>query len=81
MRIAEIYVYRHELPAPNAPYQLAHAEVRSVSTTLVEPDADNALADWGESFLSITGEELTARAELAPPHRPPVPGHACARRH
>ncbi|CAL9373246.1 hypothetical protein SUDANB6_00904 [Streptomyces sp. enrichment culture] len=30
--------------------------------------------------LDVTEEELTGRAELAPPHRPPVPGRGYARR-
>lgn len=49
MRIAEIHVYRHELPVRDAPYRMGHAEVRSLSTTLVRLVADNGLVGWGET--------------------------------
>ncbi|OZM75423.1 mandelate racemase/muconate lactonizing enzyme family protein [Pseudonocardia sp. MH-G8] len=49
MRIAEIHLYRHELPVRGGPYKLAQAEVRSLSTTLVKLVAANGLVGWGET--------------------------------
>ena len=49
MRIAEIHVYRHDLPVLGGPYRLALAEVRSLSTTLVELVADTGHVGWGET--------------------------------
>ena len=49
MRIAEVHIYRHELPVHDGPYRLAQAEVWSLSTTLVKLVADNGLVGWGET--------------------------------
>lgn len=49
MRIAEIHIHRHELPVHNGPYRMGHAEIWSLSTTLVKLVGDNGLVGWGET--------------------------------
>lgn len=49
MKIAEIHIYRHDLPVKNGPYTMANAAVWSLSTTLVKLVADNGLHGWGET--------------------------------
>ncbi|ASR35822.1 mandelate racemase [Prauserella marina] len=49
MRIAEIHLYRHDLPVLGGPFTLANAEVRLLSTTLLKLVADNGLVGWGET--------------------------------
>ncbi|MGH3424684.1 MAG: mandelate racemase/muconate lactonizing enzyme family protein [Nocardioidaceae bacterium] len=73
MRIAEVHIYRHDLPVRNGPYKTAHAEVRSLSTILVKLVADNGLVGWGETCpLGPTYAEshaagaVAALSELAP---------------
>ncbi|POX42827.1 mandelate racemase [Streptomyces sp. Ru73] len=86
MRIAEIHVYRHELPVLNGPYRMAHSEVRSLSTTLVKLVADNGLVGWGEACPvgpayaeSHAAGAVAALSEMAPGLRGaevlPVPLH------
>lgn len=49
MRIAEIHIYRHELPVQDGPYRMANTEAWSLTTTLVKIVADNGLTGWGET--------------------------------
>lgn len=49
MKIAEIHIYRHDLPVKNGPYKMALAEVWALPTTLVKLVADNGLVGWGET--------------------------------
>lgn len=49
MRIAEVHIYRHELPVADGAYKMSHSELRSLTTTLVKLVADNGLAGWGET--------------------------------
>ncbi|MDI3406413.1 mandelate racemase/muconate lactonizing enzyme family protein [Streptomyces cavernicola] len=66
MRIAEIHVYAHDLPVHNGPYKMGHAEVRSLSTTLVKLVADNGLVGWGETCpLGPTYAESHAAGAVA----------------
>ncbi len=64
MRIAEIHVYRHDLPVLDGPYKLALAEVRSLSTTLVElvPTTDTS-----------AGARPARSGPPMPSHTPPGP--------
>lgn len=73
MRIAEIHVHRHRLAMCDGPYTLAHTEVRSLSTVLVEVVADDGLVGWGETCpIGPTYAEahaagaVAALGELAP---------------
>ena len=73
MRVAEIHVYRHDLPVLNGQYRLARTEVHSLSTTLVKLVADTGLVGWGESCpIGPTYAEahaagaVAALSELAP---------------
>ena len=86
MRIAEIHVYRHDLPVLDGPYKLALAEVRSLSTTLVELVADTGHVGWGETCPvgptyaeSHAAGAVAALSEMAPGLRGaevlPVPLH------
>lgn len=49
MKIAEIHIFKHDLPVKNGPYTMANAEVWSLDTTLVKLVADNGLIGWGET--------------------------------
>jgi L-alanine-DL-glutamate epimerase-like enolase superfamily enzyme len=73
MKIAEIHIYRHELPVKNGPYTMANAEVWSLTTTLVKLVADNGLCGWGETCPvgptyaeSHAAGALAALSEMAP---------------
>ncbi|MEU1518466.1 mandelate racemase/muconate lactonizing enzyme family protein [Streptomyces sp. NPDC005811] len=73
MRIAETHIYRHELPVSNGPYRMGHADIRSLSTTLVKLVADNGLVGWGETCPvgptyaeSHAAGAVAALSELAP---------------
>lgn len=73
MRIAETHIYRYGLPVRNGPYRIGHAEIRTLSTTLVKLVADNGLVGWGETCpLGSTYAEshaagaVAALSEMAP---------------
>ncbi|CAL9373923.1 4-hydroxyproline betaine 2-epimerase [Streptomyces sp. enrichment culture] len=73
MRIAEIHIYRHDLPVHDGPYKLAQAEVWSLSTTLVKLVGDNGLVGWGETCPvgptyaeSHAAGAVAALSEMAP---------------
>jgi 4-hydroxyproline betaine 2-epimerase len=73
MRIAEVHIYRHDLPVHNGPYKMARAEVRSLSTTLVKLVSDNGLVGWGETCPvgptyaeSHAAGAVAALSEMAP---------------
>lgn len=66
MKIAEIHIYRHDLPVNNGPYKMALAHVWSLSTTLVKLVADNGLIGWGETCpLGPTYAESHAAGAVA----------------
>jgi len=73
MRIAEVHVYRHDLPVRHGPYRMGHSEVSLLSTTLVRLVADNGLVGWGETCPigatyaeSYAAGAVAALGELAP---------------
>lgn len=73
MRIAEIHIHRHELPVHNGPYRMGHAEIWSLSTTLVKLVGDNGLVGWGETCPvgptyseSYAAGAASAVSEMAP---------------
>jgi L-alanine-DL-glutamate epimerase-like enolase superfamily enzyme len=49
MKIAEIHVYKHDLPVKNGPYRIASSIVSSLDSTLVRIVDDNGLFGWGET--------------------------------
>lgn len=49
MKIAEMHIYRHDLPVKNGPYRIASSVVSSLDSTLVKIVADNGLFGWGET--------------------------------
>jgi len=66
MKIAEIHIYRHELPVRNGPYRMALAEVNSLTTTLVKLVADDGQIGWGETCpVGPTYAESHAAGALA----------------
>lgn len=66
MRIAEVHLYRHELPVRNGLYRTALTEVRTLSTVLVKLVADNGLVGWGETCpLGPTYAESHAAGAVA----------------
>ncbi|MGB3387680.1 MAG: mandelate racemase/muconate lactonizing enzyme family protein [Pseudaminobacter sp.] len=73
MKIAEIHIYRHDLPVKNGPYTMANAEVWSLTTTLVKLVAGDGLIGWGETCPvgptyaeSYAAGAVAALAEMAP---------------
>jgi len=66
MRIAEIHLYRHELPVRDGPYRMGLAEVRSLTTVLVKLVTDTGLVGWGETCpLGPTYAESHASGAVA----------------
>lgn len=49
MKIAEIHLYRHDLPVKNGPYLMSSAQVWSLTTTLVKLVSDSGHVGWGET--------------------------------
>lgn len=49
MKIAEIHVYKHDLPVKNGPYTMANAKIWALDTTLVKIVTDTGLVGWGET--------------------------------
>jgi L-alanine-DL-glutamate epimerase-like enolase superfamily enzyme len=49
MRIAEIHIYRHELPVKDGPYVMASTVVSSLTTTLVKLVDETGTIGWGET--------------------------------
>ncbi|MBO9451093.1 mandelate racemase/muconate lactonizing enzyme family protein [Tropicibacter sp. R16_0] len=73
MKIAEIYIYQHDLPVKNGPYTMANAEVWGLDTTLVKLVTDTGLIGWGETCPvgptyaeSHAGGARAALAQMAP---------------
>ena len=48
MRIAEIHVYRKDLPIVGGPYTMSRITLHSVDTTIVKLVSDSGLVGWGE---------------------------------
>ncbi len=66
MRIAEVHLYRHELPVKNGPYTMANAEVWSLTTTLVKLVGADGTVGWGETCpVGPTYAEAHAGGALA----------------
>lgn len=73
MRIAEIRVYRIDLPVLGGPYRMALSELTALDSTVVEIVADNGLIGYGESCPlgpvyqpQHAGGARAALAEMAP---------------
>lgn len=49
MKIAEIHIFKHDLPVKNGPYTMANAEVWALDTTLVKLVSDTGIVGWGET--------------------------------
>ena len=49
MRIAEIYIYQHDLPVKGPAYRMALAELTTLDTTIVEIVTDTGLKGYGET--------------------------------
>ncbi len=49
MRIAEIRIYRHDLPVAGPPYRMSHSEVTELDTTIVEVITDTGVSGFGET--------------------------------
>lgn len=66
LRIAEIYLYDHELPVKNGPYRMASGDVWSLTTTLVQMVAEDGTVGWGETCpVGPTYAEAHAGGALA----------------
>ncbi len=49
MQIAEIHIYRHDLPVAGPPYRMSHSEVATLDTTIVEVITDTGVFGFGET--------------------------------
>ena len=49
MKIAQIYVYQHDLPVKDGPYTMSYGEITALDTTLVKLVTDTGLVGWGET--------------------------------
>lgn len=66
MRIAEVHLYRHDLPVKNGPYVMANAKVWSLTTTLVKLVGEDGTVGWGETCpVGPTYAEAHAAGALA----------------
>lgn len=86
-RIAEVHLYRHDLPVRDGPYRIASGDVWALTTTLVKLVAEDGTVGWGETCpVGPTYAEahekgaLAALTEMAPgligTQALPVPLHA-----
>lgn len=73
MRVRELHLFTLELPVVGGPYRMAHAEVWSLTTTLVKLVSDTGVVGWGETCPvgptyaeAHAGGALAALAEIAP---------------
>jgi L-alanine-DL-glutamate epimerase-like enolase superfamily enzyme len=49
VQIAEIHIYRQDLPVVGPPYRMSHSEVTALDTTIVEVITDTGLCGFGET--------------------------------
>lgn len=66
MKIAEIHLYRHELPVKNGPFRIASGDVYSLPSLIVRMIGQNGHEGWGETCpVGPTYAEAHADGALA----------------
>lgn len=49
MKIAQLHIYKYDLPVKNGPYTMSYGEISSLDTTLVKLVSDTGIVGWGET--------------------------------